>query len=92
MKSYIREFNYVTKAGKKSKRRVFVMRETADAFDGFDLGHLDGSQKRAVRRLFKAHEVSNVITNKPNEDVPKNTEVEALMKAAWRRFNKASCI
>lgn len=88
MKSYIREFNYTKKSGEKSKRKVFVMRESADAFDGFDFKYLDANGKRAVRRLFKDHDVGTVLSNKPTQH---SSELDPALMKAWRRFNKVNC-
>ena len=52
MKSYIKEFNYPTKDGNVSKRRLFVMRENAVAMDGLELTYLDeATQKKVLESL-----------------------------------------
>lgn len=85
MKSYVRSFNYTKANGERSQREVFVMRETPDAFDGFDFSHLTPDEAKTIQKFFKDHEI------KPNFTASEHLDSDGFDKnwmRAWRRFNK----
>ena len=87
--SYVKEFTYRKKDGTESKRRVLVMRESATAFDGIDLGYLDEAESKEVQALFKDHEIGSL----ESHGVPKEAgSTPAPWMKAWRRFNIVSII
>lgn len=88
MKSYIKEFNYPTKDGNVSKRRLFVMRENAVAMDGLELTYLDEATQKKVLESLKDHEVrSDFLKSDAKID-----GYESDWGVAWRRYNKEKIV
>lgn len=88
MKSYIKEFNYPTKDGNVSKRRLFVMRENAVAMDGLELTYLDEATQKKVLESLKDHEVRSVFLKSD----AKIDGYERDWGVAWRRYNKEKIV
>lgn len=88
MKSYIKEFNYPTKDGSVSKRRLFVMRENAVTMDGLELTYLDEATQKKVLESLKDHEVrSDFLKSDAKIDGYEND-----WGVAWRRYNKEKIV
>ena len=84
MKSYVKEFNYLTKTGEVSKRRLFVMRENDTVVDGLELTYLNEDVQKEVVEALKDHEVKNSF-------VKAETGIDGYKPewgTAWRRYNK----
>lgn len=84
MKSYVKEFNYPTKAGEVSKRRLFVMRENDTAVDGLELTYLNEDTQKEVVEALKDHEVKSSF-------MKAETGIDGYKPewgVAWRRYNK----
>lgn len=88
MKSYIKEFNYPTKDGTVSKRRLFVMRENAVAMDGLELTYLDEETQKKVLESLKDHEVRSDFLKLD----AKIDGYESDWGVAWRRYNKEKIV
>lgn len=88
MKSYIKEFNYPTKDGGVSKRRLFVMRENAVAMDGLELTYLDEETQKKVIQALKNHEVRSDFTKSDSQI----DGYESDWGVAWRRYNKEKIV
>lgn len=88
MKSYIKEFNYPTKDGSVSKRRLFVMRENAVTMDGLELTYLDEATQKKVLESLKDHEVRS-------DFLKSDTKIDGYESdwgVAWRRYNKEKIV
>ena len=93
MKSYIKEFNYPTKDGNISKRRLFVMRENAVAMDGLELTYLDEATQKKVLESLKDHEIrSDFLKSDFLKSDAKIDGYESEWGVAWRRYNKEKIV
>lgn len=84
MKSYVKEFNYPTKEGTVSTRKLFVMRENDLAIDGLELTYLDEATQKEVLEALKDHDVKSSFTKA--DALIDNYKPE--WGKAWRRYNK----
>lgn len=84
MKSYVKEFDYPTKEGGVSSRRLYVMRENDSAVDGLELTYLDEATQKEVLEALKDHEVKNGFTKADSLIDGYKSE----WGKAWRRYNK----
>lgn len=92
MKSYEKSFNYAKTSEDIEARDVLVIRETADAFAGYDMKYLDEKEQSRVKEIFKEHEIiNNFDFNRTKKDMSEMTDLEKEVKSlnkAWRRFSK----
>lgn len=88
MKSYVKEFNYPTREGEVSKRRLFVMRENDTAVDGLELTYLSEDTQKEIVEALKDHEVKDSFVKA--ESAIENYKSE--WGSAWRRYNKSRIV
>lgn len=87
MKSYVKEFLYPSSSsGEYSKRKLFVMRESTDSLDGFELSYLDDENSNNIVSSFKDHEITDFsISEKLND----KTDYKKEWGGSWRRYSKS---
>lgn len=93
MKSFVKVFNYSSKAseGAVKTHKVFIMSETEDHIQGFDLDKLTPSEIRVLKRTLKNHEIKNTFFSKTNPSTAKTTKsLSDLTRKAWRSYKKES--
>ena len=91
MKSYIKTFNYSSKAskGKVKTHKVFIMTSTSGYFQGFDLDVLTAKEIRYLKTNLKNHEIKAEFYTALNPSQSKGSfnSNPALMRA-WRTYKK----
>lgn len=87
MKSYVKSFLYPSSSsGEYSKRKLFVMRESADSLDGFELSYLDEENSKNIINSFKDHEITDFSISEKLQD---KTNYTKEWGSSWRRYSKS---
>lgn len=92
MNSTVKVFGYKNGLGGTSVKRIFVMNETADRLQGFNLEKLTKSEQKALRKALADHKVGNTFATKGKGAPEKNRVEDPNYKnwmRAWRSFKVA---
>lgn len=86
MKSYIKEFKY---EGKEGTRKLFVMRETETAIDGFETTYLEPEKAEKLKEYFADHEIKSDFAKAENFS---DENFDKSWMKSWRRYNKSKIV
>lgn len=91
MKTYIRDFAYVSAKNELKHRKLIVMNETEDKLEGFDVTYLSRNEaKKATELLCGRHNVHNRISQRPSLNTHRIEGLNEKWFKAWRLFNKSN--
>lgn len=85
MKSYVKTFNYQNAKGEIKTHKVFIMTESTDHIQGFDLDKLTPSEVRGLKKNWKNHEIKDDFYTKANPSATHVAGSSKLMRA-WRSY------
>lgn len=89
MKSYLKDFAYISDKAELKNRNVIVMNETEDKLEGFDLNYLKKKDREAaIKLLCGKHNVHEWISSRPSLKTHNIEGLNPKWFKAWRLFKK----
>lgn len=89
MKSYVKDFAYISEKHELKNRKIIVMNETEDKIEGFDLNYLKKKDREAaIKLLCGKHNVHDWISSRPSLKTHNIEGLNPKWFKAWRLFKK----
>lgn len=86
MNSMVKVFGYTNSKGESSVKSVFVMNQTEDHLQGFDLSKLTKGERKALKAALANHEVLDRFATRKNGSAEPLEGLNKVWMRAWRSY------